>query len=392
MRRHRGYRALWTSRAVSLLGDAMSLVALMLHVAGTTGAALAVALLLLAGDVAPSLLAPLTGALSDRIDLRRLMVVCDLAQAAVVVVIALLLPPLPVLLGLVAVRALLGQVFAPASRAAVPALVDDRDLPSANAGIGFGSNLAEVLGPLLAAALFTGLDVRGVLLVDAATFVVSAVVLTRLPRLPRPVAGTRPAFLADARAGLGYLRAAPFVRAVVLGFCAVVAFNGVDDIALVFLARDLGGEPAAVALLLAGVGAGLLAGYLLLARGGTRWPMVAVFGAGLAISSAGNLLTGPAWSIAAAFTLQVVRGIGIAGMDVAAGTLLQRHVPAAMLGRVFGNLYGALGVAAGLSYVLGGWLLDLTSARTTLVVAGAGGLVAAALTVRTLRRRSAVSG
>jgi hypothetical protein len=61
-----------------------------------------------------------------------------------------------------------------------------------------------------------------------------------------------------------------------------------------------------------------------------------------------------------------------------------------MLGRVFGNVYGAVGAAAGLSYIFGGLLLDATSPRVTLIVAGAGGLtsaVAAAIVLpRALRR------
>lgn len=75
-------------------------------------------------------------------------------------------------------------------------------------------------------------------------------------------------------------------------------------------------------------------------------------------------------------------------MDLAANTLLQRVVPPAMLGRVFGNLYGGIGVAAALSYLLGSVLLDLTSARVTLVVAGAGGLAAAVLTATVLPLRA----
>ncbi len=61
-------------------------------------------------------------------------------------------------------------------------------------------------------------------------------------------------------------------------------------------------------------------------------------------------------------------------------------VPAAMLGRVFGNLYGAIEVAAGFSYVLGGFLLDLTSPRATFVVAGVGGLLVTLATAVALPR------
>ncbi|MDQ3988410.1 MAG: MFS transporter [Actinomycetota bacterium] len=390
LRGNPSFRTLWIARTVSFLGDSLSLVALMLYVADTTGEALAVALLLLVGDFAPSLLGPFTGTVSDRWDLKRVMVACELAQGGLVAVIALTLPSLPLLLTLVAVRAVAGQIFQPASRAAVPALVPDRDLGSANSALGFGTNGSEALGPLLAAALFPLLDVRGVLLVDAATFLVSAVVLARLPRLPPAAVGPegRVSFLADVRAGLGYLGSVPAVRVIALGFCAVVAFNGVDDVALVFLATDsLGGGQSAVALLLAAVGIGLLVGYLLLARGAGRLPMVAAFLVGLGVSSAGNLLSGLAWAVGVAFVLQAVRGVGIAAMDVGATTLLQRLVPPAMLGRVFGNLYGAIGVAAALSYLLGGFLLDLTSPRVTLVAAGAGGLLATLATAVVLRQR-----
>lgn len=114
--------------------------------------------------------------------------------------------------------------------------------------------------------------------------------------------------------------------------------------------------------------------------------MVLMLLVGFGASSAGNLFSGLAWAVAAAFALQVVRGVGIAAMDVATNTLLQRTVPQGMLGRVFGNLYGAIGVAAGFSYVLGGFLLDLTSPRAVFVVAGVGGLLVTLATALALPR------
>jgi MFS family permease len=98
-------------------------------------------------------------------------------------------------------------------------------------------------------------------------------------------------------------------------------------------------------------------------------------------------LTGLAWAVLAAFALRLVRGLGIAALDVAANTALQQTVPGEFLGRVFGTLYGAIGVAAGLSYVADGVLLDLTGPRVTLVVAGAGGLLVTLATALALRRR-----
>jgi MFS family permease len=387
---NRPFRLLWSARAVSFLGDSLALVALMLHVASTTGQALAVALLLLAGDFAPALLGPLTGTVADRLERRGVMVACELLQGALMVGVALWLPSLPLLLVLVGLRAVAGQVFQPASRAAVPALVPGDDLERANAAIGVATNGGETLGPLVAALLLPVLGVRGVLLVDAASFLVSALLLGFLPAMVaggQGAAGPRGSFLADAGTGLRYLWGQATVRAVAVGYFAVVACTGIDDVALVFLATGTFGAGAAVVgLLLAAVGIGLLAGYALLARSRGRIPMTVLLLAGFAVSSAGNLLTGLAWAVAAAFALQAVRGLGIAAMDVAATTLIQRIVPPRLLGRVFGSLYGGIGVAAALAYLLGGLLLDRTTPRVAFVAAGAAGLLATGSTALALRR------
>ena len=229
---------MWVARSVSFLGDSLGLVALLLYVEGATGAALAVALLLLAGDFTPGLFGAFAGVVGDRIDLRKVMVGCDLAQGVLVVVMAVALPPLPVLLVLVAVRSLVAQVFQASSRSAVPALVADKDLETANSTLGAGTYGLEAIGPLVAAALFLVLDVRGILLIDAATFFVSAVLLMGLPSLPPSNEHSGTSVLRNARDGLGYIWKTKTVRVIGLGFFAVVAFNGVGDVAMVFLAKD----------------------------------------------------------------------------------------------------------------------------------------------------------
>jgi len=374
---------------VSFFGDSAGLVALLLFVAGETRDAFAVAALLLAGDFAPSLLSPFTGAISDRFERRRVMVVCELVQAAVVLIIAAMMPALPWLLALVALRSIAAQVFAPAARIAVPALVPDRQLEAANSALGFGANGMEAVGPLVAAALLIDTSIRTVLLLDAATFLISAAILARLPSLP-PVelSGPRPTFVTDARAGLHYMAGAPLVRIIAVGFVAVVVFAGVDDVALVFLAKTTLEAPVpALAFLYGAVGLGLVAGYLVLIKAASRLPLVGLLVAGFVIANAGNLLTGLSWSVAAAFAFQFTRGLGISAIDVSVNTLLQREVPPELIGRVFGNLYGAVGAAAAVSYVLGALLLDLTDPRTTFYVAGSGGLVATLVMALALARR-----
>ncbi|WUS94605.1 MFS transporter [Kribbella sp. NBC_00709] len=381
-----GFRRLWGARSVSVLGDSLGLVALLLYVQGATGAALSVALLLLAGDFVPGLFGAVAGAIGDRFDLKRVMVTCDLVQGVLTLGIASILPPLPVLLAMVAVRSVAATVFQASSRSAMPGLVEDEQLEAANSALGAGTYGLEAIGPLIAAALFLVTDVRGVLLIDAATFFVSATMLSRLPRIPRAEPSGY-SLIKDAKDGLGYIWRARAVRVIGIGFFAVVAFNGVDDVAMVFLAKDeLHGSDSAASTLYAGAGIGLIVGFMILARYAGRLKMPTLIVLGFAVSSVGNLVTGLAWAIWAALALQVIRGLGIACVDVGVNTHLQRVVPAQMRSRVFGNLYGAIGLAAGISYVCGGLLLQHTDARTTFITAGAGGLLATVATAIGVRR------
>jgi MFS family permease len=386
LRRNAAFRALWLSRTTSFIGDALGTIALLLYVVGADGRGVTVALLFLAVDFAPSLLSPLSGALSDRVDRKRLMIGCDLAQGAIIASIALVDMPVTVLLGLVAVRSTLGSLFQPASRSSVPDLVRERDLETANAVIGFGTHGFDLIGPLLGAALLPLIGVRGMLFVDAATFLVSAMLLMRLPNLaPVHLDEDRVPFLREAGDGLRFLWRLDSLRVLTIGFCAVVALNGVDDIALVFLAQDvLDGTDSQTSLLYGGAGMGLLVGFLLLARFATRFPVVAMIGAGFFISSLGNAFTGLSVTNWMAFAMQAMRGLGISLIEVSVQTFVQRTVPKGMQGRAFANLFGAVGLSAGLSYAVGGPLIDLAGPRFALAVGGFAGAVMAVLVARRL--------
>jgi MFS family permease len=402
------FRSLWFARLLSFFGDSVGLIALLLYTAERFGSGLAVAFLMLAGDFVPSLISPLAGAISDRFDRRLVMISCELIQGALVAVIALALPTLPVLLTLVAVQSCVAAVFQPASRSAVQGLVADADLERANAAIGFGTHGMDGFAPLAGAALLAWLSIRGLLLIDAGTFAAAAILLSALPVLKPHRAGGQHGdgsagtetpigpgwrhLLADAAEGVGYLWRNKVIRIITIAFCAVVLFNAVDDVSLVFLSRNtFHGSNSAASLVYAGAGIGLLAGFLFIARASKRLTVLVLILSGYAVSSLGNLLTGVSFALVAAFGFQVVRGIGLAAMDVGHDTLIQREVPPEMLSRVFGNVYGAVGASAGLSYLLGGVLLDASSPRVTLIVAGAGGLAAAMLAAITLPRALAAA-
>ena len=376
LRRYPVFRRLWLARVVSFLGDSLGLVALILYVTDRTDSGASVGFLLLAGDFTPSLLSPVLGAIADRTDARRTMMTCELGQAVAVGLIVLLEPPLVALLLLVAVRALLAATFQATSRSIVAELVDDADLEQANTVIGAGTYGLEALGPLLAAALLLGIEPRGVLAIDAVTFLLSPLLLAGLPRTTATL--DREPLFAGARVGLGAIWDHRLVRTIALGFFGVAAFTAVDDVALPFLGRDtFGAGESGVSLLYAAGGIGVLAGFGILSR--HRMAPVQLALLGFAISSGGNVLTGAAPVLAVALGMQGLRGIGNAWLGVGVDTIVQREIPRAVRGRVFANLYGGVGLAAGVSYLVGGALVDVVGPRTVLIVAGTGGLVCGAI-------------
>jgi len=375
------FRALWSSRAVSQVGDGVSRVALVLLVADRGPGA--VGWVLLAATL-PRLLGPLAGAVVDRADPRRLLRASELTAGAAIVTIALARPATPLLLVLVAIAAAAATCTSTAGRSALPTLVPQERVGEATAWLGTALNLQVLLGGAAGGALVAGLGVRAALLVDAGTFAASVLLLRGLPRLP-PAPSERARLLADTAAGLRYARRDPAVRALALGTLALVTFLSLGNVALVFLVHDTLGAPgAAIGAAQTIYGIGMITGSLALLgrrRGHpVRWLLLGAFA-----GAAGTATTGLAPALALALAGQLVAGAGNAIDVVASDILVQRVVPRELLGRVFGLIGTCAQLGAALAYSAGGPLLTATSPRTVYLIAGAGSLAALPLLAPALR-------
>lgn len=221
-------RRLWLAQVTSSLGDWLSYVAVSVLVVHAGGGPLALASVLILHLLPNALLAPFAGALADRRDRRAVMIGAHLVRAALTVGMALAAVAGSVVgvQVLLALRVIVGAFFVPAERAALPRLVEPDDLILANrldaftwavlftAGVALGGVLAAVVGPTAA------------LLVDAATFVLGALVLRGLPPLlppPRATGAPRGLDLAGgwraARTDPALLRAALAKGPVLLASC-----------------------------------------------------------------------------------------------------------------------------------------------------------------------------
>jgi MFS family permease len=385
LRRHGTFGRFWTARAISHLGDGAALVALVLFIQQSRGTGVAVSALLLA-ETLPNLFGPAAGAIADRMDQRRLMLFAEIGQGLTYAAIAAFLPPFPVLLALVATASMLHTVFAPAGRSAVPLLVGREDLMRANAWMGMALNLQGTIGLAMGGVLAASVGIRGALLANAITFAIGAALLLRLPALPPEVDTERAGLLRETRAGLSYALRHPVARAIVVGLGLGVLFAAVDDVALVFLAREeLGVGALGFGVLASSYGVGMVVAALVLMRGGTR-AAGQIFVLGWLLTGLGGLATGLAPAFAVALVAQTVAGSGNGLDNVAVDTLVQRTVPRRRMGRVFGVVTTAALFGGATARGLGGVLLDLTSARTTFVIGGVGVLLATAVAGMMLAR------
>lgn len=381
------FRALWAALALSYSGSGAALTALTLYVQETRGTGTAVAALLIA-ETGPRLLGPLAGSIADRLDLRRLMIGADLGQAAIFAVMALL-PPFAALLALAALTSCLQTTYAPAKTTAVPALVAEEDLLTANSLTGIAANLYIAIGPLVGGLLFAATGAAGALLLNALTFLASALLTARIPPLPsahRDEGHAQESLLAATRTGLRHALGNPVTRVVTLTLLFVFACLAIDNVAIVFLVRDtLGAGSATFGVVSAVFGLGMLAGSLaVMRRGGasaTRFYLLS-----LLLSSVGTLATGVAPTILLVGLAQLVSGSGNGIEIVASETIFQRHVPRHLLGRVFGLTSTAVAIGSGIAMVAGGLLVDAASPRVALVVAGIGCLLVTAAAAVALPR------
>ena len=360
------------ARAISYVGDAVALTALLLHVEATAGVGVAVSALLLAHSIPNSLLGPIAGTIADRIDQRTLMIATDLGRAVLFVVIAATMPAFPVLVGLMVIVAILETGFRPAGRSAIPALVGRSDLMTANAWLVTALNAGFATGPLIGGLLVAWVGVPGALYANAATFVLSAVLLIRLPHLrsDEDPDEERLSFFATVREGLAFARRHAITRAVVIGLVVGVAAAGLDNVALVFLAtREFAAGPAGFGLLESAFGIGMIASSLWLVRktdltAGALF-VIGWFGTGLSAISVG---LSPIFALAV--VAHLIGGSGNAVTLVGSDTLIQQNVPKAMLGRAFGITQSAPFVGSLVAFGIGGVLVDTFGARVTFLVSG----------------------
>lgn len=340
--RHRTLRRLQYAVLGAMLGRTAFLVAIAVwayRIGGPGLVGLAGFLRLAPGAI----VAPLAATLADRYRRDYVMAASDLGRALLCFAVAgavLVDAPAVAVLVLLALMSVVGSLFEPARIAIVPTLVDRAELLAAvNAVSSAVNSAAYFVGPALGALLLTVSSIEVTFVATGAALLCSVVfVLTLRPPIQARVAGEeRAGWFDEARAGIQVLRDDRGLRLLIglLGLQTLIA--GAVTVFTAVIALDLlEAGRAWVGILDAMAGIGALVGVAITVRVTIRRRLSTGVITGLALWGVPLLLVAFWDARVAAVLAMVLIGIGDSTIDVSAITLLQRIVPEALLGRVWG--------------------------------------------------------
>ena len=388
--RERSFRYLFLGRTTSFIGNAFATVALAFAVLDLTGSKSDLGFVLAARTLPQVLFLLVGGIWADRLPRHRVMVysnvVSGLSQGAIAVLLLTGQAEVWHLMALAAVNGLSAAFFFPAATGIVPQTVPQSMLQPANAILRLGQNASWIGG-----AAFGGLVVAATspavgIAVDAASFLVAAVLLAMI-RLPARLRMEASNFFADLTEGWREFSSRTWLWVIVLQFGFVNAMTlGVEGVLGPAVANDHLGGAAAWGLILTAQSLGLVLGGLLLLRVRPRRLLLTATLAFLLTIPFLLGLAGPL-SVAALILLAALAGIGLETFGIMWDTTMQQEIPQEKLSRVYS--YDALGsfVLIPLGVAVVGPVSELIGTRATVLGASAISLTAtlAVLLVRDVR-------
>ena len=369
-----GFRNLFFATFGSSAGTLLAAVALAIDVHDRTHSSLWVGAVLIAEYLPTIAVGLVLGPLLDRLERRSLMIAADALRVGVFAALPFA-PNAATVVGLALVAGLATGFFRPAVYAGIPNLVPDDELPRANALLQTVENASWAIGPLVGGALTAAAGPSAPYAVNAASFVVSIVLLLRIPpRLLQSERALSRGHWRDLRDGFNAALRSPSMRAVLIGWGIASFAVGGSNVATIFLAKDtLSGGDLGYGLLYGTTGAGLVLGSFCSASALAHYGVARVYGEALLLMALGSLSAAVSPNVWVAALCCVVLGIGNGGAVACNALLVQRGTFDLMRGRALTFVMSVVYLFVGVGNGVGGVFLRRVGARW--IWAGAGGML-----------------
>lgn len=365
LREMRTFLILWATQTFSSLGSAMTGYALVLWSYEQQGSALVTALLMVSSYAPYVLCSIFAGALSDRWDKRRTMLVCDALAAATTVATLLLLRTGALriwhLYVLNAINGLMNTVQQPASEVATTALLPRKHYQRVGSLRYLASSLTGILNPILATAMMALLGLEAVILFDLITFAVAFMTLLLFIRIPegerKPA---REPLMASVRGGLAFLRQKRGVLSLVFFLAAINLVASMYNATLPALLLPREGGRAAMGLVNSITGVTTLVGSILASLLPAPKSRVRVVCWTLLFSmSTENFLLAFGRTLPVCCIGAFLGWIAIPLMSANLDAIMRLSIPQEMQGRVYAARNSLQFFTIPVGYFLGGALVDM---------------------------------
>jgi predicted MFS family arabinose efflux permease len=391
------FRAIFAAHVISFSGDVIAQLALAVLVFERTGSAFGSSLTFALGFVPHLFGGTLLSSVADRFPVRRTLICCDLASAGLVALMALPGVPIPLLLGLLLPLGAIAPVFQGARAASLPDVLGGEGFALGRSLLRMVAQTSQVWGFALGGVLLAVLSPRSLLLLDAVSFLASAVLLRvgtreRPARVDLPAGLPRRSVARDSLAGVRLVLGSARLRPLLLLYWLPPAFAIAPEALAAPYVAQLGRSPAAVGLLLAAASAGSVAGMvtagswlspsrrLRLMLPLATWTFVPL----LCFAARPALLP--------AMALLALSGLGWS-YSIGLDQRLLDATPEHLRGRTLSLTTSGLMVANGLGFAAAGAAAELAAPQAVIVASSLAGLVAVTLlarpVTRSLRREAA---
>jgi MFS family permease len=383
------FRKLFAAQAISDVGDGMTFMALLLLVNNLTHSPAALAVLSIAVAVPSMVGGVIAGAYADRLDRRRIMIVSDTVRALLVLVfvIAGTVERLPILYVVAFLQAAVGTLFSPSRGALIPKVVPREGLMAANALGQLSRMIGGLLGTGLTGVIFALSGAAWpVFVLDAATFVVSVLIVLRVdPALGRvgehPAGAPREGVRASAVEGLRIIGRSPTLVATVVGLAIAMLGLGAVNVLFVPFLIDVLHESAAWAgpleaaqTLSMVLASGLVAGLA------TRTSHQSIVVGSLVGVGAMIALLSVAPNAPVVLVIMFVVGWFVTPVQAATQTIIMTTTTDEVRGRVIGAFQASMSTTTIASTAAAGILASVIGVRAVLLGGGLVCLAAALLT------------
>ncbi|HJR86920.1 MAG TPA: MFS transporter [Acidimicrobiia bacterium] len=364
------FKALFWGQAISQVGDYIAYITVPLFVVSISESTLSLGLTYALETVPGLLLGLVGGVLLDRLPLRSVLVVADIARAVAFFALGFVaLNPNPSTLLLVFLLSFIigsfSSVFQNGLYALVPSLVRSNQITVANSRIATSQQFALVVGPFLAGWLASFFGVAPGFFINGLTFLASAVSIVLVGRVPvRLEGGDRSSFAAEAWHGLRFLWNEPRLRASTIAAATANAAVGFLESTLVIIGTDLlGASESQLGILFMTLGFGGIVGALFAPFLVRHFGLGRVLTGGLFVFGVMFLLAVRSTYGFVAISIFFAMFVGLSLVNVPLATIRQTYTPGPMLGRVISAArtigWSTLPVGA----LLGTALADNTSYR-----------------------------